>query len=87
MRLKQPESLPWNLDMLTEPHEKASSLLEKYEALLKTVEREYADKLKTSEGTNNLVPNKVADCYEAQIKASEDKKKTPEKLKEMSVEV
>lgn len=59
--------------------------MEKYEVLLKTVEKEYADKLKSSEGNNKLVLEKVADNYIARIKALEDEKKTLQEVKEMPV--
>lgn len=56
--------------------------MEKYEALLKTVEKEYADKLKSSEENNKLVLEKVADNYIARIKALEDEKKTLQQVKD-----
>ena len=78
-RIKALES---GFDALTERYEKASVLVEKYEALLKTVEKEYADKLKSSEENNKLVLEKVADNYIARIKALEDEKKTLQQVKD-----
>lgn len=49
------------------------------------LEREHADKVKTSENNNVLALKKIADNCEARIKALEDEKKTLEKPKEMSV--
>ena len=79
------KALEFGFEALTERYQKASGLVEKYEVLLKTVEKEYADKLKSSEGNNKLVLEKVADNYIARIKALEDEKKTLQELKEMPV--
>lgn len=71
---------------MTERYEKASALADKYEGLLKTVEKEYLDKITASDNYNALVLRKVADGYETQIKALQDEKRTLVKLKEMSME-
>lgn len=71
--------------VLTERYEKASGLADKYEGLLKTVEKEYVDKVKASENNNALVLKKATDSYEARIKALQDEKGTLEKLEERSV--
>lgn len=81
-RIKALES---GFDALTERYQKASGLVENYEVLLKTVEKEYADKLKFSEENNKLLLEKVTDNYTARIKALEDEKKPLQELKEMSV--
>lgn len=81
-RIKALES---GFDVLTERYEKASGLADKYEGLLKTVEKEYVDKVKASENDNALVLAKVADSYEARIKALQDQKMTLGKLKEMDL--
>lgn len=72
-------------EVLKERYEKATGLVREYEALLKRVEKEYADKLKSLEGNNKLALGKVAENYIARIKALEDEKKTLEELKEMPV--
>lgn len=41
--------------MLTERYEKAPGLVEKYKVLLKIVEKEHANKLKTSDEIKKLV--------------------------------
>lgn len=82
-RIKALES---GFDVVTERYEKASALADKYEGLLKTVEKEYLDKITASDNYNALVLRKVADGYETQIKALQDEKRTLVKLKEMSME-
>lgn len=81
-RIKALES---GFDALTERYEKASFLVENYEVLLKRVKKEYADKLKSSEGNNKLELEKVAHNHIARIKALEDEKKTLQELKEMAM--
>lgn len=71
--------------MLTERYEKASSLADKYEGLLKTGEKEYLDKIKASENNKALVLKKVAESYETQIKALQDENRTLENLKQVAV--
>lgn len=71
--------------MLTERYEKASGLADKYEGILKTVEKEYVDKVKASEKNNALVLAEVADSYEVRIKTLQDEKRTLGKLKEMDL--
>lgn len=81
-RIKALES---GFEVVTERYEKASALADKYEGLLKTVEKEYLEKITALDKNNVLVLKKVADGYETQIKALQDEKRTLEKLKEMSM--
>lgn len=60
-------ALESGFDVLTERYEKASGLVEKYEALFKTVKKEYPDKLRISEDNDKLVLDKLVDSCIAQI--------------------
>lgn len=57
-RIKALES---GFDVLTERYEKAPGLVEKYKVLLKIVEKEHANKLKTSDEIKKLVLEMVVD--------------------------
>ncbi len=81
-RIKALES---GFDVVTERYKKASGLADKYEGLLKTVKKEYLDKIDALDKNNALVLRRFADGYETQIKALQDEKRTLEELKETSV--
>lgn len=86
-RIKALES---GFDVVTERYEKASALADKYERLLKTVEKDYVDNITTLDNNNAIALRKVTDHYESQIKAlqHEQTKLEEEKLNiEMSVKV
>lgn len=70
------KALEAGFDVLTERNEKASGLVEKYEALLKTINKEYADKLKSSDDNSKMVLDRLVGSHVAQIMALEDEKET-----------
>lgn len=82
-RIKALES---GFDVVTERYEKASGLADKYEGLLKTVKKEYLDKIQAVDEHNVLMLRDVRDGYETRIKALQDEKRDLEKLKETSVQ-
>lgn len=82
-RIKALES---GFDVLTERCEKASALADKYERLLKRVEKEYVDSITTLDNNNAIALAKVTDDYESQTKTLQhEKTKLEEELNEMSV--
>lgn len=82
-RIKALES---GFDVVTERYEKASALADKYEILLKRVEKEYVDNITTLDNNNAIALAEVTDDYESQIKAWQHKKtKLEEKLYDLSV--
>lgn len=82
-RIKALES---GFDVLTERCEKSSALADKYERLLKRVEKEYVDSIMTLDNNNAIALAKITDDYESQTKALQhEKTKLEEKLNEMSV--